>query len=64
MLLTADVAEDVTEERTLAAVEREDEAAEAAEAADELSVDWALTLAKAAMARTRVLVSCMVDVWL
>jgi len=61
MLLTADVAEDVTEERTLAAVEREDEAAEAA---DELSVDWALTLAKAAMARTRVLVSCMVDVWL
>jgi len=55
MLLIADVADDVTEERTLAAVEREDEMEEA----DELS--WALTPAKAAMARMRALENCMVN---
>jgi len=64
MLLTADEADDVTEDLTLAAVESEDEMedaeADAADAADE-SV-WALTPAKAAMARMRALESCMVCV--
>lgn len=58
MLLIADEAEDVTEDLTLAAVEREDEMEDAeADAADELA--WALTPAKAAIARTRALESCI-----